>query len=430
MKNIWKKATKIIPGGNTLISKRPNLWLPETWPTHFVKSNNIEITDSSGKKYDDFLFAVGTNPLGYANTKINSNIIKAIKKGSMSSLNAIEEYTFAEKILDANKWANMAKFTRSGGEANTIAIRIARAASNKDNVAFCGYHGWHDWYVSSNIVKKNSLDDHLISGVDTAGVPEALNKTIFSFRYNDYKRIEHLVRCNNIGTIIMEVKRYLDPENFFLKRIRKLCNDKKIVLIFDECTTGFRQTYGGLHVNYGVNPDMAMYGKAIGNGFAINAVIGKKEIMEYAKKSFISSTFWGERIGFVAGLATLDEMKKTKSWVKILNTGKYIINNIQKIADENKIKIEIIGIESIPTFIFKSKNHLGYKTLITQEMLKKNMLASNLIYVSTKHNKKKVDKYLFELNNVFKKIRIIEDRGNLKKYLKHNIVDTGFSRLN
>ena len=209
MKNIWKKATKIIPGGNTLISKRPNLWLPETWPTHFVKSNNIEITDSSGKKYDDFLFAVGTNPLGYANTKINSNIIKAIKKGSMSSLNAIEEYTFAEKILDANKWANMAKFTRSGGEANTIAIRIARAASNKDNVAFCGYHGWHDWYVSSNIVKKNSLDDHLISGVDTAGVPEALNKTIFSFRYNDYKRIEHLVRCNNIGTIIMEVKRYL-----------------------------------------------------------------------------------------------------------------------------------------------------------------------------------------------------------------------------
>jgi glutamate-1-semialdehyde aminotransferase len=430
MKNIWDKAKNIIPGGNTLLSKRPNLWLPGSWPSHFKKSQGITIIDINGKKYEDYVFAVGTNPLGYSNKIINSAVIKAIKKGSMSSLNCFEEYKFAEKILEINNWAKMVKFTRSGGEANAIAIRIARAASNKDNIAFCGYHGWHDWYVSSNITKKNSLNEHLISGINTAGVPQALNKTIFPFKYNDYEKLSHIVKNNNVGTIIMEVKRYLEPEKSFLKKIRKLCDEKKIILIFDECTTGFRQTYGGLHTDYDVNPDMAMFGKAIGNGFAINAVVGKREVMEYANKTFISSTFWGERLGFTAGLATLREMKAKKSWLKIYNMGKYIIKNIKKIADNNYIKIEIIGIESIPTFIFKSKNHLAYKTLIAQEMLKQNMLGSNLIYVSTKHTKEKIDKYLFELNNIFRKIKIIEDTGNIKKYLKHMIVDTGFSRLN
>lgn len=290
MKNIWDKAKNIIPGGNTLLSKRPNLWLPGSWPSHFKKSQGITIIDINGKKYEDFVFAVGTNPLGYSNKIINSAVIKAIKKGSMSSLNCFEEYKFAEKILEINNWAKMVKFTRSGGEANAIAIRIARAASNKDNIAFCGYHGWHDWYVSSNITKKNSLNEHLISGINTAGVPQALNKTIFPFKYNDYEKLSHIVKNNNVGTIIMEVKRYLEPEKSFLKKIRKLCDEKRIILIFDECTTGFRQTYGGLHTDYDVNPDMAMFGKAIGNGFAINAV-GKRELMEYANKSFISSTF-------------------------------------------------------------------------------------------------------------------------------------------
>ena len=173
-----------------------------------------------------------------------------------------------------------------------------------------------------------------------------------------------------------------------------------------------------------------MFGKAIGNGFAINAVVGKRQVMEHANNSFISSTFWGERLGFAAGIATLKEMKEKKAWLEIYNIGEYIIKNIKKIADSNSIKIEVIGIESIPTFIFKSKNHLIYKTLIAQEMLKRNMLGSNLIYVSTEHTKNKIDKYLFELNKVFQKIKIIEDTGNIKKYLKYKTVDTNFSRLN
>ena len=307
-KNV-EKAIKIIPDGNTLLSKRPQLWLPRKWPTYFISSKNITLIDHK-KKYKDFLFAVGTNVLGYSNTKVDRQVSKAISKGNMTSINAIEEYQLAEKLIQINPWAGMVKFARAGGDANAIAIRIARAASGKNNVAFCGYHGWHDWYVATNLTNKNGLNNHLIDGIKTYGVNKKLNKTIYPFLYNDFKNLKRLIENKKIGTVIMEVKRYEEPKNNFLKKIRDICNKKNIVLIFDECTTGFRQTFGGLYKEYSVIPDIIMYGKALGNGYAINAVVGKKSIMQHAKKSFISSTFWGERLGFVAGLASIEEMKR------------------------------------------------------------------------------------------------------------------------
>jgi glutamate-1-semialdehyde 2,1-aminomutase len=430
MKNLWKKCCKIIPGGNTLLSKRPELWLPKKWPTHFIKAKGIHVTSSDNKRYKDFLFAVGTNILGYANKDINAEIIKAIQNGSMSSINSIEEFQLAEELLDINNWADMVKFTRGGGEANSVAIRIARAASGKKNVAFCGYHGWHDWYVASNLNKKNSLKDHLMSGISTDGVPSSLKKTIYPFLYNDFEYLEKIVNSENIGTIIMEVKRNVEPKNNFLHKVRKLCNKKKIILIFDECTTGFRANYGGLHQSYKINPDMIMFGKALGNGFAIAAILGKKEIMEAANNSFISSSFWGERIGFVAALSTLKLMKKMKSWKIISKKSEYIKKNINKIATENNIKLDILGIPGVPTFVFKSKNNLGYKTLIAQEMLKKKILASNLIFVSTEHRIKEIDNYLSELSKIFRIISKCENGDKLSKFLKNQVVYSGFKRLN
>ena len=301
-KSLWAKSLNVIPGGNTLISKRPNLWLPKTWPSHFIKADGIQVTSVDKKIYKDFLFAVGTNTLGYSNKEVNRAVVNAIKNGNMSSLNCHEEYLLAEKLVDINKWADMVKFTRGGGEAMSIAARIARAASGKENIAFCGYHGWHDWYVSSNLGKKKVLDDYVMTGIKSDGVPESLRNTIFPFKYNDLERLKILIQHNDVGTIIMEVKRNIDPENNFLEKVRKLCNQKNIVLVFDECSSGFRQNYGGLHQDYNVIPDIVMYGKAIGNGFAIAAIVGKRAVMECANNSFISSSFWGERVGFVAAL--------------------------------------------------------------------------------------------------------------------------------
>jgi glutamate-1-semialdehyde 2,1-aminomutase len=429
MSKLWLKANKIIPGGNTLLSKRPQLWLPKKWPTHFLKAKDINVFDEKNNKYTDCIFAVGTNVLGYCNKNVDSYVKKAINKGVMSSLNCKEEVEFSEEILKANKWAGMVRFARGGGEANSIAVRIARCNTKNTNIAFCGYHGWHDWYVSSNLTSKKSLDGHLIEGINVKGTPNSFVNTSFPFKYNDLNGLKKLISNKKIGVIIMEVKRYIEPKNDFLIKVRNLCNKKNIILIFDECTTGFRENYGGLHQNYKVCPDIAMYGKAIGNGYAINAIVGKKELMLNSKDSFISSTFWGERVGFAAGIATLREMKKTNSWKVIKSQGQEIIKTWKRIAQQNKIKISILGIPSIPTMIFEN-NNLVYKTLIAQEFLKHKILASNIFYVSTKHTSKKLSNYFDKLNDIFSIINKIENGDEIKKYLKSEIVDSHFSRLN
>ena len=429
MSKLWFKANKIIPGGNTLLSKRPQLWLPKKWPTHFLKAKDINVFDEKNNKYTDCVFAVGTNVLGYCNKNIDNYVKKAIDKGVMSSLNCKEEVEFAEEMLKANKWAGMVKFARGGGEANSIAVRIARCNTKNTNIAFCGYHGWHDWYVSSNLTSKKSLDGHLIEGINIKGTPNSFVNTSFPFKYNDLEGLKKLISNRKIGVIIMEVKRYIEPKNDFLIKVRDLCDKKNIILIFDECTTGFRENYGGLHQNYKVYPDIAMYGKAIGNGYAINAIVGKKELMLNSKDSFISSTFWGERVGFAAGIATLREMKKTNSWKIIKSQGQEIINKWKRIAHQNKIKIRILGIPSIPTMVFET-NNLVYKTLIAQEFLKHKILASNIFYVSTKHTSKKLSNYFDKLNDIFSIINKVQKGDDIKKYLKSEIVESHFSRLN
>ena len=240
---------------------------------------------------------VGTNLLGYANSKIDNQVIKSIRNSNMSTLNSKYEIYLAEKLIEIHDWADMARFARTGGEANSIAIRLARAFTKKDNIAVCGYHGWHDWYLSSNLTNKKNLETHLLPNLAINGVPKKLKGTVYPFKYNDFNYLKKIVKDKNIGVIKMEVVRNIMPKNNFLLKVRKLASKNNIVLIFDECTTGFRGTYGGLHKVFGINPDIAIFGKALGNGYAINAIIGKKEIMEMAHKSFISSTFWTEKIG-------------------------------------------------------------------------------------------------------------------------------------
>ena len=243
------------------------------------------------------------------------------------------------------------------------------------------------------------------------GVPKNLRGTAFPFDYNNFEQLEKIVKQKKIGAIKMEVVRNSEPKSNFLKKVRKLATDKKIILIFDECTSGFRQTYGGIHKSYGVEPDMAIFGKTLGNGYAINAIIGKKEVMEAAKSTFISSTFWTERIGPTAALETIKSMEKIKSWKIVSNIGKKIKKNWCIIAKENKVSINIQGIDSLANFSFNSSNHLHYKTFISQEMLKKKILASNAIYASIAHTPKILDRYFDALNEIFKKIKKCENKS-------------------
>jgi glutamate-1-semialdehyde aminotransferase/spore coat polysaccharide biosynthesis protein SpsF (cytidylyltransferase family) len=358
----WKRAKNIIPGGTMLFSKNPDLFIPEKWPAYFSKTKGYKIWDLENNIFNDISYmGVGTNTLGYCHQKVEEQVIKTIKSGTMSTLNSIEEILLAERLISMHPWAEMARFTRSGGEANAVAIRIARAASGKDKIAVCGYHGWHDWYLATNIINKSGLDEHLMRNVPIKGVPKNLKNTVFSFSYNNFEELKSIVEKNDIGVIKMEVKRNDDPKNDFLQKVRKLSEKKNIVLIFDECTSGFRQTFGGLHKFYKVNPDIAIFGKALGNGYAINAIIGKRSVMESAKSTFISSTFWTERIGPTAALETIKIMENIKSWEIISNIGNKIKKNWELISNKNNVKIDIRGIDAIPNFSFKSKNSLFYK---------------------------------------------------------------------
>jgi glutamate-1-semialdehyde aminotransferase len=424
---LWKRAKNIIPEGTMLFSKNPDLFLPGKWPAYFSKTKGCKIWDLDNNVFNDISFmGVGTNTLGYSHPDIEKKVIKIIKDGTMSTLNSQEEIILSEKLVSLHPWSEMVRLTRSGGEANAVAIRIARAASGKDKIAICGYHGWHDWYLSSNINKKNNLDSHLMANAPIGGVPKNLKDTVFPFEYNNFQQLKKITEQQNIGIIKMEVKRNIDPTNNFLKNIRKLATDKNIVLIFDECTSGFRQTFGGLHKFYKVDPDIAIFGKALGNGYAINAIIGRRSIMSSCSASFISSTFWTERIGPTAALETLKIMESINSWETITSIGRKIKKKWLNLSKLHKLDIEIQGIDAIPNFYFYSKNNLSYKTLISQEMLKKNILASNSVYCSIAHKEKILNKYFDILDDVLFKIYKIESgQKSIKEYLKSEICLSG-----
>ena len=429
---IWRRANAIILGGNSLISKNPNMFLPGKWPTYFSKARGCKVWDLENKLYTDMsLMGVGTNILGYCNEKVDSSVKNAISNSNMSTLNCVEEVYLAEKLLDIHKWADKVKFSRTGGEANAMAVRIARSSTKKQNIAFCGYHGWHDWYLAANLKRNSNLDSHLIKGLDPIGVSKNLINTSYGFKYGDYNQLKKIIFEKNIGIIKMEVSRNTLPDIKFLKKVRKLADQKKIILIFDECTSGFRQTFGGLHLSINIIPDLAIFGKALGNGYAITAVVGKDSVMENAKKSFMSSTFWTERIGPTAALKTLEIMEKNKTWIEITKLGNKLILLWKKIASRHKLKIKISGLPSLAKFTFECQSSQKYKTFLTQEMLKNGFLASNGVYISTAHNENIFKRYEIVLDEIFYKIKLCENKKiNIEDILKYPAAYLPFGRLN
>lgn len=428
---LWKRAKQVIPGGNMLLSKRSEMFLPEQWPSYFSRAKGCTVWDLDGNQFTDMcIMGIGTNTLGYGHPEVDEAVMKTVAAGNMSTLNCPEEVYLAERLVALHPWADMVRFARSGGEANAIAIRIARAASGKDKVAFCGYHGWHDWYLAANLGDETTLAGHLLPGLEPKGVPQHLRGSVLPFEFNDFDGIANLVRDHDIGVIKMEVSRNFGPKPGFLEHVRKLADDNGIVLIFDECTSGFRQTFGGLHKLYGVEPDMALFGKALGNGYGITGTIGKREVMEAAQSTFISSTFWTERIGPAAGLKTLEVMERVRSWETITATGNAIKQRWQALADKHGLGIDLWGLPALCGYTIRSANALAYKTLVTQEMLAKGYLASNSVYVCIEHTTDILDGYFDALDPIFAVISECENGRDVLPLLKGPVAHAGFKRLN
>ena len=263
-------------------------------------------------------------------------------------------------------------------------------------------------------------------------MPKALAGTTLPFEYNKLTQLEKLIKENKdeIAAIKMEVSRNTGPKDNFLQNVRDLATENNIILIFDECTSGFRETLGGLHKKYNVQPDMALFGKAMGNGYAVTACIGSRKVMQAAQQTFISSTFWTERIGSAAALKTLEVMEREESWKYITEKGNYIVNKWKEIAKKYDLEISTWGIPALSGFSFKSENALAYKTLITQEMLKKGFLAGNNIYVCTEHSQNIIDEYLYQIDPIFSLIKDCESGLDVNSILDGPICHSGFKRLN
>lgn len=428
---LWRRAKRVIPGGNMLLSKRAEMFLPEQWPAYFSKSQGCRVWDLDGRELVDMsIMGIGTNVLGYSHPEVDAAVAATVASGNMSTLNCPEEVWLAERLVELHPWAEMARFARSGGEANAIAIRIARAATGRETVAICGYHGWHDWYLATNLQNESGLEEHLLPGLEANGVPLGLAGTVQPFSFNRLDQLERIAAKHDLAAVKMEVQRSTAPDPGFLEGVRELCSRRGIVLIFDECTSGFRETFGGLHIKYGVEPDMAMFGKALGNGYAITATIGRRAVMEAAQSTFISSTFWTERIGPTAALKTLEVMERECSWDRITATGLDLRSQWQSMADRHGLNITHNGLPALTGFAFQSSQALAYKTLVTQEMLKRGYLAGPSCYLSLAHTSDVIEPYLDALDRVFGLIADCESGRSVEELLEGPICHGGFKRLN
>lgn len=427
---LWREAKKLMPGGSQLLSKRAEMFLPELWPAYYTKAKGVEITDLDGNAYIDMgLMGVGSCVLGYADPDVNKAVKKAIDAGSMSTLNAPEEVELAKLLLKIHPWAGMVRYARTGGEAVTVAVRIARAYAGKETLAFCGYHGWHDWYLSGNLASDKNLDGHLLPGLEPKGVPRELINSAVPFNYNKIEELKAIVKKHDIGAIIMEPMRHQEPTNNFLREVRKIADDIGAVLIFDEVSSGFRMRFGGIHPHYNVTPDIVIFGKAMGNGYPMAAIMGKKKIMDAAQGTFISSTYWTERVGPTAALATLKKMR-TKNVPKHLDTvGKKIGKEWQRLAKKHGLDIIVLGPTALVTMTLNYPEKQILKTLFTQEMLRRGFLAGLTVYVSYAHKDAHLKKYFKAVDEVFGILKKAITEKNAAELLEGPVAHSHFARL-
>ncbi len=427
---LWRRAKKVIPGGNMLLSKRAEQYLQKGWPSYFSRAKGCRVWDLDGNEYIDAgLFGIGTNILGFGHPKVDEAVMQVIQTGNMSTFNCPEEVYLAEKLVEMHPWAGMVRLTRSGGEACAVAVRIARAYTGKSTVAFCGYHGWHDWYISANLAEDAALDGHLLPGLNPAGVPRGLAGSAKPFAYNDREALFKILEEGDVGVIFMEVRRGSEPAPGFLEGVRALATQYGAVLIFDECTSGFRKTFGGLHLAYGVEPDIATFGKTLGNGYAINAIVGRTEVMQAAQDTFISSTFWTERIGPSAALATLAVMEEEDAPARINQIGLKVKDLWESIGHEVGLNIITAGVPSIGTYSIEGFDPIVTKTYVIQEMLKRGFIAGNALYASIEHTDEILDRYRSNTLEVFRSISNSGGTDELERRLDDGPAQSGFQRL-
>ncbi len=431
--NLYRKARKIIPGGTQLLSKRPEIFAPEVWPAYYSKANGCEVWDLDGNHYYDMsINGVGACLLGYHDPDVTAAVKNAIDNGVMCTLNPPEEVELAEKLCQIHPWAENVRFARCGGEAMAVAVRIARATTGKSKVAVCGYHGWHDWYIAANLGEANSLQGLLLPGLLPSGVPVELRNTTLPFQGGDIHAFREILTKHQgeLAAVVMEPCRstFYPPE--FLAEIRETTEKNKIILIFDEITIGWRLCYGGAHLKIGIQPDMAAFAKSLGNGHPMAAIIGTAKAMAGTQESFISSTYWTERTGPAAALATLKKMERINVPAQVEKTGQAVKALWRRYGQKYALPIEVDdAFPALAHFAFQHEKANVLKTLFIQKMLKEGFLAGLVFSPTIAHQQNVLDQYGKALDSVFSTLAKSLQSENLEQFLCGPEAHQGFKRL-
>lgn len=433
--SLYSRANEIIPGGVHLFSRKAELMAYGVSPIFIDRAAGSRVWDVDGNEYIDFVSGHGAILLGHAHPVVSQAAKDQIDKGNGLSLNHPLEVRLAEKLIEMIPCAEMVRFCKGGGEADLIAIRIARGATGRDKVAFCGYHGWHDWYLAANLASPDALNSHLLSGITPKGVPQGLAGTAIPWEYNNLDSLRQVLEANRgeIAAIIMEATRATPPLPGFLESVRELATEHGAVLIFDEVVTGFRLGIAGAQERFGVVPDMATYAKALSNGFALGAVVGKREVMETAADNFISSVYWADASALAAGLAAMQELQRNGSLAEVEDKGKQLQEGLSEaIQRTGELPIKVAGYCVLPLLTFdhpdpKTNNQLA--TLHTQEMAKRGVFASTYHYMTFAHSEDDIRTALDAAEESFGLIRRAIDEGDVGRYLQATERQTSFRRM-
>jgi glutamate-1-semialdehyde 2,1-aminomutase len=432
---LYRLAKTLIPGGTQLLSKRPELYAPDHWPSYYREAKGCEVVDIQGRRFIDMTtMGIGSCPLGYADPDVTAAVVRRVQNGSMCTLNNPEEVELAQLLVQLHPWAENVRFARTGGEAMAVAARIARAKTGRDLVAICGYHGWHDWYLAANLSGKadgSQLASHLLPGLEPRGVPSQLAGTTLTFTYNHLDELAAIVdrHGDRLAAVIMEPTRSAHPEPGFLEGVRAQCDRAGAVWVIDEITAGWRFTLGGAHLLYGVQPDIAVFAKALGNGHPMAAIVGRAEVMQASQGSFISSTYWTEGVGPTAALATLHKMQTVDLPAYIAKIGTSTAEGLKQAAARHGVPLETGGHPALMHLKFNHPDNLALQTLFTVRMLDHGFLGWASFYPSLAHTQKHVDAYVAAADKVFPELAEAIAAGDVVKRLGSPVRHSGFARL-
>jgi glutamate-1-semialdehyde 2,1-aminomutase len=431
---LYQRAQRLIPGGTQLLSRRPTRYACGVSPVYAARAKGARFWDVDGNEYIDWASGIGAIILGYADPVVDEAVIQQICSGTMYSVNHELELELADELIAAIPCAEMVRYCKGGGEACAMAVRIARGITSRDKILFCGYHGWHDWYLAANLAGDTALDSHLFSGIEPIGVPRGLAGTAIPFPYGDLDSLGQTLddHRGDVAAIIMEPMRSELPPAGYLEGVAKLARQHNVILIFDEVSTGFRPSAGGVQPLIGVTPDMAVFAKSISNGYPLGAIVGRREVMEPAGRMFISSTYWSDTIGLRAALTTLREIRRRDVPGIVKQIGVELQQRITAAAQETGVSAICRGVDFHPQLHFDGADpELKPKlaTLYIQEMAKRGCHGYAAFYLNAAQGPAEIEQTVAAARETFAIIAAGLADNRIDDLLECELQQDSFRRL-